>query len=58
METPTLEQVRTRFAHDRFATENGAVIEEIKEGYARCSMDITPLHLNAQAPLWAEPSLP
>lgn len=47
METPTLEQVRTRFAHDRFATENGAIIEEIKEGYARCSMDITPLHLNA-----------
>ena len=47
MDHPTLEEVRTRFAHDRFATENGAVIEEVNEGYARCSMDITPLHLNA-----------
>lgn len=47
MDHPTLEEVRTRFVHDRFATENGAVIEEVKEGYARCSMDITPLHLNA-----------
>lgn len=47
MDYPTLEEVRARFTGDRFATENGAVIEEIKEGYARCSMEITPLHLNA-----------
>ena len=47
MENPTLADVRVRFAHDRFATENGAVIEEVREGYARCSMDIAPRHLNA-----------
>ena len=47
MDYPTLEEVRKRFAHDRFATESGAVIEEVREGYARCSMSITPFHLNA-----------
>ena len=47
MEYPTLEEVRARFTDDRFATENGAVIEEIKEGYARCTLDITPRPLNA-----------
>ena len=47
MEYPTLEEVRARFTDDRFATENGAVIEEIKEGYARCTLNITPRHLNA-----------
>ena len=29
MDYPTLEEVRARFTGDRFATENGAVIEEI-----------------------------
>lgn len=42
-----LEEVRARFEKDRFATENGAVVEDIADGYARCAMEITPAHLNA-----------
>lgn len=42
-----LEQVRKFFANDRFATENGAVIEEVSDGYAKCSLEIQPHHLNA-----------
>ncbi len=43
----TLEEVRALFAKDRFATENGAVIEEIGDGYAKCSMQIEDRHRNA-----------
>lgn len=42
-----LEEARAFFAGDRFATENGAVIDEIGEHYAICSMEITPHLLNA-----------
>lgn len=42
-----LEEARAFFAGDRFATENGAVINEIGEHYAICSMELTPHHLNA-----------
>ena len=42
-----LEEARAFFAGDRFATENGAVIDEIGEHYAICSMELTPHHLNA-----------
>lgn len=42
-----LEEARAFFAGDRFATENGAVIDEIGADYAVCSMQITPHHLNA-----------
>lgn len=42
-----LEEARAFFAQDRFATENGAVIEEIGPDYALCSMTITPHHQNA-----------
>ena len=42
-----LEEARAFFAGDRFATENGAVIDEIGVHYAICSMEITPHHLNA-----------
>ena len=42
-----LEEARAFFAGDRFATENGAVIDEIGNNYAVCSMKITPHHLNA-----------
>ena len=42
-----MEEARAFFAGDRFATENGAVIDEIGEHYAICSMEITPHHLNA-----------
>ena len=44
---PTLEEVRNIFAQDRFATENGAVIEEVGEHYAKCSVVLEPKHYNA-----------
>ncbi len=47
----TLEEVREIFKNDRFATENGAVIDEIGEGYAQCSLEITGRHLNAMGAL-------
>ena len=43
----TLEEVRKLFASDRFATENGAVIEEIGDHSATCSLAITDSHRNA-----------
>ena len=43
----TLEEVRAIFEVDRFATENGAVIEEIGERSAICSLKITDSHRNA-----------
>lgn len=43
----TLDEVRERFSHDRFATVNGAVVEAIDEGYARCSMELNETHRNA-----------
>lgn len=43
----TLEEVRKIFASDRFATENGAVIDEIGHHNAICSLVITPSHRNA-----------
>ena len=42
-----LEEVRKRFENDRFATDNGAVIEEVEEGYARCVMPLDEHHYNA-----------
>lgn len=42
----TLEQVRAFFRKDHFATENGAVIDEIRENYARCSLKIEERHIN------------
>ena len=43
----TLEEVRKIFEDDRFATENGAVIDEIGEQSATCSLVITNSHRNA-----------
>ena len=43
----TLEKVRKIFEGDRFATENGAVIEEIGHHSATCSLMITDSHRNA-----------
>ena len=43
----TLEKVRMTFKADRFATENGAVIEEIGDHSATCSLIITDSHRNA-----------
>lgn len=43
----TLKEVRKIFEGDRFATENGAVIEEIGDHSATCSLRITDSHRNA-----------
>ena len=43
----TLEEVRKIFEGDRFATENGAVIDEIGDHSAVCSLVITDSHRNA-----------
>lgn len=43
----TLEEVRKIFEGDRFATENGAVIDEIGDHSATCSLIITDSHRNA-----------
>lgn len=42
-----VEEVRKRFQNDRFATDNGAVIEAVEEGYARCVMPLNEHHYNA-----------
>lgn len=42
-----LEKVREFFAKDRFATDSGAVIEEVGERYAKCSMKLGERHKNA-----------
>lgn len=43
----TLEEVRKLFEKDRFATENGAVIDAVGEHSAVCSLKITDSHRNA-----------
>ncbi|WP_072523614.1 PaaI family thioesterase [Clostridium sp. Marseille-P3244] len=43
---PSEETIRL-FEKDRFATENGAVIEEVGEHYAKCSLKIEDRHRNA-----------
>ena len=43
----TIEEVRKLFEGDRFATQNGAVIEEIGDHSATCSLSVTDLHRNA-----------
>lgn len=42
-----LEKARELFSNDRFATENGMVIDEVGEDYARCSVELTSRHRNA-----------
>ena len=43
----TLNEVRKIFEADRFATENGAVIDEIGDHSAVCSLVLTDSHRNA-----------
>ena len=45
--TKSLEEIRKQFSGDRFATENGAVIEEVGFNSAACSLVITDSHRNA-----------
>ena len=45
---PTLEQAKAFFANDRYATEaTGIVIEEARQGYARCRLELDARHRNA-----------
>lgn len=46
--TSLTHKAQERFAHDLYATEaTGIIIDDAKEGYARCSLTLTPLHRNA-----------
>jgi acyl-CoA thioesterase len=42
-----IEKVRELFAKDRYATDNGMVIDEIGDHYAKCSVELNENHLNA-----------
>ena len=44
----SLEEARAYFEKDRFATENGIVIEEVSPASAVCTMEITARHRNAE----------
>ncbi|MBQ9809084.1 MAG: PaaI family thioesterase [Ruminococcus sp.] len=46
-DSETLEKVREMFRNDRYATETGAVIDEIDDHYAKVSLTITEHHKNA-----------
>jgi uncharacterized domain 1 len=43
----TIEQVRALFENDRFATENGAVIDSIGDRTAVCSLELGARYKNA-----------
>ena len=49
--TKTLEEVRRFFENDRFAAENGAVIDSIGDHTATCSLTVTARHRNAMGGL-------
>ena len=42
-----IDEIREIFKNDRFATLNGAVIDEVSNGYAKCSLKINENHKNA-----------
>ena len=42
-----LDEIKQIFAEDHFATDNGAVIECVDTGYAKCTLEITKHHQNA-----------
>ncbi|KXB81447.1 hypothetical protein HMPREF3034_01834 [Prevotella sp. DNF00663] len=42
-----MEKLKGFFAKDKFAALVGAELLELKEGYARVRMKVTPNHLNA-----------
>ena len=43
-----LDETRKFFEDDSFAVHSGIVIDEVGEGYARCSMEIKDYHKNAR----------
>ena len=42
-----LEEIREFFGNDRYAAMSGAVIEEVGERYAKCSIVLNEIHRNA-----------
>ena len=42
-----LEEAQAYFRQDHFATENGAIIEEVADTYAVCTLALTQHHRNA-----------
>ena len=47
----SLDEVRAFFEKDRYATENGIVIEDYGDEYAKCSLTIDEHHRNAMGAL-------
>ncbi len=43
----SIEEVRKVFEKDRFATGNGIAIDEVGDGYAKCSLTIEEKHRNS-----------
>lgn len=44
-----IDRVRAYFAKDAFATgQTGIIIDTAETGYARCSLDILPIHYNSE----------
>ena len=43
----TIEEARTFFSNDRFATENGMTLDELDESHAVCRLALAERHLNA-----------
>ena len=41
------EQIKNFFQADRFAANAGIELQEVREGYAKASLTVTPEHLNA-----------
>ena len=47
----SLEEARAFFVNDRYATENGIVLEDLTETGSVCSMTLTDRHKNAEGHL-------
>lgn len=47
MDSKTIDSIRKQFEQDRFATENGAQIDECGDGFAVCSLTLADRHKNA-----------
>ena len=43
----SLQEAQELFKNDKFATNNGAIIEELNDETCVCSMEITDIHRNA-----------
>ena len=43
----SIEEIRNIFKDDRFALENGMIIDDAGENYAKCSLEIEDRHKNA-----------